>query len=88
MLATGRAGKALALVIGLAAVLLTALPAYAAVWVPPHYGPRGWVPGHWAHGRGGPPPAVVVVPRAPHRVWVAPRPGPYGRVIPGYYVVR
>lgn len=67
--------RGLALAVGLASALMAAAPAYAAVWVPGHYGPYGrWIPGHWGPGPFvvvRPPvvvaPPVVVVPR---RVWV------------------
>jgi hypothetical protein len=43
--------RSLRLALGLGALLATALPAYAAVWVRGHWAPGGvWVPGHWAYG--------------------------------------
>jgi hypothetical protein len=81
-------GRSLALVLGLGAVLATATPASAAVWVPGHFTLGGaWVPGHWRPG--GPrifvaaPPAVVV---APHRVWVPGHWG-FGWWHPGHWVI-
>ena len=93
MFSTRLLAKPLALAATLAAVLLTALPAHAAVWIPGHVGPGGgWIPGHYAPGPGGPGvvvrPGVVVGPRvavvAPHRVWVGPR-VVYGHWYPGYW---
>ena len=85
-------GKSLTLAAGLATVLFVALPAYAAVWIPGHYGPGGhWIPGHWGPGPGAvvvePPGAVVVAPAAP-RVWVPAHYGPGGVWIAGHWAVR
>lgn len=90
MFSTRSLAKPLVLAATLAAVLLSALPAHAAVWIPGHIGPGGrWIPGHYAPG--GPVivarPGVIVGPRVvvvPHRVWIGPR-VVYGRWHPGYW---
>lgn len=74
--------KALALAAGLATVLASALPAYAAVWIPGHWVGGRFIPGHYAAGPG---PRVAVV--VPHRVWI---PGHYqgGVFIGGHWAVQ
>jgi hypothetical protein len=60
--------------IGLALLLALAAPAFAATWVPGHYGPGGaWRPGHWV-GR--------------PDVWIVGHYGPGGVWIPGHWAGR
>jgi len=57
--------------IGLAALMASAAPAFAAQWVPGHYGPNGfWHPGHWVGGPG---------------VWIPGHYGPGGTWWPGHW---
>lgn len=70
-------GKSLALAAGVATLLASALPAYAAVWVPGHWQGGRFIAGHYAAGPGAvivrPAPRVVVRP-APRVAVVAPTP--------------
>jgi len=88
MVSTRSFGRALILGAGLIAMLASAIPAHAAVWVPGWRGPGGvWHPGHWAPGPGPGPGPVGPVGGGPGRVWVA---GHYnGPVfVPGHWAVR
>jgi hypothetical protein len=92
--------RASGLAVGLAALLATSAPVYAAQWVPGHYGPNGyWHPGHWV----GAPDTWVAGHYGPNGYWhpghwaggYGPPPGPYEAApgppisgqhwVPGFY---
>jgi len=81
--------KTLRLVLGLASLLAMSAPAFAATWIPGHYGPYGgWIRGHWVGGPG-PAPGPYEGPPGPAAAgfhWVPGYYGPLGAWHRGHWV--